>query len=58
MHDEIRKYGFSVYSGAPHKENGEFYITGPLMCQNVPFSVKRNDFCKKRLLLKVFVKKG
>jgi hypothetical protein len=49
MHDEIRKYWFSVYLGAPHKENGDFCISGPLKCHNVPFSVKRNDFRKKKL---------
>jgi hypothetical protein len=42
---------FSVYLGAPYKQDGDFRISGALMCQNVPFSVKRNNFRKKRLLV-------
>jgi hypothetical protein len=49
MHGEIRKYWFSIYLGAPPKENGDFHSSGPLMCQNVPFSVKRNNFVNKEV---------
>jgi hypothetical protein len=44
----MTKYGNTDFPYIWEKENGDFHISGSLMCQNVPFSVKRNDFRQKR----------